>query len=309
MIPAQDPFAAYQPSDDEPDQPTAQEKSSTNRKVAVLVGGTTLVGASLAGLAWGMSRSDPEETSVALPDDDLRIDKEGAIRTVADSANTAADEQLPTVSLSEADISTADISSAGISTAGISSGNDDGSGGSSGQGFSDAFRSARDEMGAGKFFTWHGNLYSTNFKEEWEAKPEDEQKTYFSGMGLAEADLAPAADESLPDPDDAPVSQALVNETEVEDGIPVSIEELKNAEFSSDKITIVDAVTIQDGGDNLPVAIESATDKSDADEWIRHEPGQFTNQTDSEMDSFSMPQYSSSMTDGLSSDDDDQETD
>ena len=307
MIPAQDPFAAYQPSDDEPDQPTAQEKSSTNRKVAVLVGGTTLVGASLADLAWGMSRSDPEETSAALPDDDLRIDKEGAIRTLADSAAAVTDGQTPTVSLSEADISTVGISSAGISTA-----NDDGSGGSSGQGFSDAFRSARDEMGAGKFFTWHGNLYSTNFKEEWEAKPEDEQKTYFTGMGLAEADLAPAAVESLPAQDDAPpqlVSQALVDETEVEDGIPVSIEELKNAEFSSDKITIVDAVTIQDDGDNLPVAIESTNDKSDADEWIHHDPGQFTNQTDSEIDSFNMPQYSSSMTDGLSSDDDDQDTD
>ena len=303
MIPAQDPFAAYQPSD-EPDEPTAQEKSSTNRKVAVLVGGTTLVGASLAGLAWGMSRSDPEETSAALPDDDLRIDKEGAIRTLADSADTDSGGQTPTVSLSEADISTVGISSAGISTD-----NDDGSGGSSGQGFSDAFRSARDEMGAGKFFTWHGNLYSTNFKEEWEAKPEDDQKTYFSGMGLAEADLAPAAVESLPARDDVPVSQALVDETEVEDGIPVSIEELKNAEFSSDKITIVDAVTIQDDGDNLPVAIESTNDKSDQDEWIHHDPGQFTNQSDSEIDSFNMPQYSSSMTDGLSSDDDDQDTD
>lgn len=300
MIPAQDPFAAYQPAD-EPDQPTAQEKSSTNRKVAVLVGGTTLVGASLAGLAWGMSRADPEETSAALSDDDLRIDKEGAIRTVADSANTASDAQPPTVSLSEADISTIGISSAGIPT--------DGDDGLSGQGFSDAFRAARDEMGAGKFFTWHGNLYSTNFKEEWEAKPEAEQKTYFSGLGLAEADLAPAVVEPLPAPDDVPVRPALVDETKVEDGIPVSIEELKNAEFSSDKITIVDAVTIQDDGDNLPVAIESTTDKPDADEWIRHEPGQFTNQADSEIDSFSMPQYSSSMTDGLSSDDDDQETD
>ena len=314
MTPAQDPFAAYQPSD-EPDQPTAQEKSSTNRKVAILVGGTTLVGASLAGLAWGMSRANPEETSVSASqtDDDLRIDKEGAIRTIADSANTASGEQTPTASLLETDISTAGVSAENIST--HSHGSDSGASGASGQGFSDAFRSARDEMGAGKFFTWHGNLYSTNFKEEWEAKPEADQKTYFSGIGLAEADInstlvepPPIQDDTLPEETPHPVGQALIDETAVADGIPVSIEELKNAEYSSDKITIVDAVTVQEDGDNMPIAIESTNDQSDADEWIHHEPGQFTDQTDSEMDSFSMPHYSSSMTDDLS-DDDDQDTD
>lgn len=299
MTPAQDPFAAYQPSDD-PDEPSAQDKSSTNRKVAVLVGGTTLVGASLAGLAWGMSQSNPEETSSSLTaqDEDLRIDREGAIRTFSDAAGAPADAdgQTPTVSVSTADILT------------------DNDEGSAGQGFSDAFRSARDEMGAGKFFTWHGNLYSTNFKEEWEAKPETEQRTYFSGMGLAETDPVPASAGPVVAPDDAPPpsltqNQATPAEAEPADGIPVSIEELKNAEYSSDHITIVDAVTIQDDGSNVPVAVGLTNDSPDAGEWVHHDPGQFMDQTDLEMDSFAMPHYSSSMTDGLSSDDDDQDTD
>ncbi len=286
MIPAQDPFAAYQPST-EPEQSSSPEKAATNRKVAVLIGGTTLVGASLAGLAWGMSQSDPDETAVsaAVRDDDLRIDKEGDIRAVGNSTTStaAADAQSTTANLTAADVLTDGDSETDHS-------------------FSQAFRDARDEMGAGKFFTWQGSLYSTNFKEEWEAKPEAEQKTYFAHMGVAEAEYAPEPVDVPVEDDVLPVAPAATvasephpKEAEAEDGIPVSIEELKNAEYSSDKITIVDAVSIGDADDDGPLAVHLTDDQSESDEWIHH---------DSDMAQFGMPQYDSSMTDDLADDDD-----
>lgn len=44
--------------------------------------------------------------------------------------------------------------------------------------FAEAFAVARAEVGAGGVFAWHGNVYNTFYKEEWEAMT-DEQKEEF----------------------------------------------------------------------------------------------------------------------------------
>lgn len=46
--------------------------------------------------------------------------------------------------------------------------------------FSQAFDAARESLGAGGIFRWHGNVYTTYTKEEWDNMPHHE-KTAFSG--------------------------------------------------------------------------------------------------------------------------------
>lgn len=47
--------------------------------------------------------------------------------------------------------------------------------------FGDAFEAARNEVGAGGSFVWHGNVYTTFHAEEWEAMSHDEQVAFSRG--------------------------------------------------------------------------------------------------------------------------------
>ncbi|WP_080054491.1 hypothetical protein [Spirosoma aerolatum] len=42
----------------------------------------------------------------------------------------------------------------------------------------DAFKAAREEVGAGGFFEWHGELYNTFYKEEWDRMSPEERQAY-----------------------------------------------------------------------------------------------------------------------------------
>lgn len=47
--------------------------------------------------------------------------------------------------------------------------------------FSEAFASARAELGAGGYFVWHGNVYGTYYANEWNSMSEAEQNHFSSG--------------------------------------------------------------------------------------------------------------------------------
>lgn len=55
--------------------------------------------------------------------------------------------------------------------------------------FSEAFESAREEVGPGGVFTWNGNLYSTYYQEEWDSMT-DEQKQEFADSIYNNPDLS-----------------------------------------------------------------------------------------------------------------------
>ena len=46
------------------------------------------------------------------------------------------------------------------------------------QSFSDAFHAAREEVGPGGVFTWHGGIYNTYTKEEWDAMTNDQKDAF-----------------------------------------------------------------------------------------------------------------------------------
>lgn len=48
--------------------------------------------------------------------------------------------------------------------------------------FQEAFSSAREEVGSGGFFEWHGQRYSTYYKEEWDLLSEDQKLQFASNL-------------------------------------------------------------------------------------------------------------------------------
>lgn len=48
--------------------------------------------------------------------------------------------------------------------------------------FNEAFTAARDEAGPGGFFMWHGNPYSTYYKEEWNKLTKEEQNEFYNNI-------------------------------------------------------------------------------------------------------------------------------
>ncbi len=63
--------------------------------------------------------------------------------------------------------------------------------------FAEAFAAARDEVGNGGVFTWHGNVYGTFTAEEWNALTPDEQMAYFQSIN-----------ENMPQPEPQPEAVA-----------------------------------------------------------------------------------------------------
>ena len=51
--------------------------------------------------------------------------------------------------------------------------------------FNEAFATARGEVGPGGFFEWHGNVYNTYYKNEWDSLSESEIQEYWSSVEAA----------------------------------------------------------------------------------------------------------------------------
>lgn len=58
-------------------------------------------------------------------------------------------------------------------------------------GFVEAFNAAREEVGAGGLFSWHGNIYSTYSKEEWEAMSSLQHSQYDSAIAQTSIEVEP----------------------------------------------------------------------------------------------------------------------
>lgn len=52
--------------------------------------------------------------------------------------------------------------------------------------FSEAFRAARNEVGAGGVFEWLGRLYNTYYREEWAVMSPDQQQQYEQSVHITE---------------------------------------------------------------------------------------------------------------------------
>ena len=209
-------------SEDLPREP--ENRTGLNRTVAVIIGGTTLAGVSVAALTWGMSRTNPDETALMAPDSSLIITKTGDIAT----------EVEPPVKSIPAPVEPDESVALQVPVASVVTETEDG-----GMDFQDAFRSARAQLGPDKFFQWNGGLYSTAYKEEWEEKSEQEQKSYLSGLGVEQAH--PTSFEPNEHQDDS-----------VQLGLPLTQEELNELADSPVRVMYVEGIYVDVNRDNIP---------------------------------------------------------
>lgn len=67
--------------------------------------------------------------------------------------------------------------------------------------FSEAFAAARAEVGAGGVFSWHGQVYGTYYKPEWDAMSDEQRHEY--SQSVAQANVHP--EPYTPQPSDPPI--------------------------------------------------------------------------------------------------------
>lgn len=162
-----------------------------------------------------------------------------------------------------------------------------------GQSFSDAFAQARAEVGPGGVFRWHGGVYGTYTKEEWEAMSPEEQRQFSqNAMSAAEnagegssvhvstnggthVDPHTPEPEPTPDPTSHPGPKPTVNDPEptadvhvvgvhdeqLADGSVVTVGKLEGDGIDSD-ILVVDV----DRDSVFDVAISDVNSNSQIDE-------------------------------------------
>lgn len=91
--------------------------------------------------------------------------------------------------------------------------------------FAEAFAAARAGSGSEGVFEWHGNVYSTMTKEEWDAMNEEEVEVFAGKMENSEIEVAPVAD--VPEDAAEPVVSEDVPEPVVsEDVVEEVVEEV-----------------------------------------------------------------------------------
>lgn len=120
--------------------------------------------------------------------------------------------------------------------------------------FSEAFAGARHEVGAGGVFVWHGQVYGTYYKEEWDAMTDEQKADYWAAVRGTdvieepenEADIE-TADEPVAE-DETPVEEESVAEEEIEE--EAETVEVEDAVEMEDTVEpeLVAAGEIGDGG-------------------------------------------------------------
>ena len=105
------------------------------------------------------------------------------------------------------------------------------------QSFSDAFHAAREEVGPGGVFTWHGGIYNTYTKEEWDAMTND-QKDAFAQSVRPEVNVESIDEtkitESAPDIETNDLAQESETETAKPDDDDVQILEAQHETTPTD---------------------------------------------------------------------------
>lgn len=124
--------------------------------------------------------------------------------------------------------------------------------------FSEAFASARAEVGPGGVFTWHGNVYSTYYENEWDNMTDAQKHDYAVAVHNLDYNHEPSAGYSGYDaPDDGEIHVLSEEQVETENGEMVHVTRVEMDghygevyDFNNDGQP--DAALIDDNDDGLP---------------------------------------------------------
>ena len=107
--------------------------------------------------------------------------------------------------------------------------------------FAEAFAAARAGSGSEGVFEWHGNVYSTMTKEEWDAMNEEEVEVFAGKMENSEIEVAPVADVPV-DAAEQVVSEDVPEPVVSEDVVEEVVEEVVAEEVVAEEAVAEEVV-------------------------------------------------------------------
>lgn len=116
------------------------------------------------------------------------------------------------------------------------------------QSFKEAFDTAREKVGAGGAFNWHGNTYSTYSEKEWDSMSESEHDDYMEQVIEAkETNFAPAHDDGTVVSEDAG-DVAIDDYTVVGDNVQHNVDDSSDVQIvGSSNVTLDDGSVVTVG--------------------------------------------------------------
>ncbi len=109
--------------------------------------------------------------------------------------------------------------------------------------FGEAFAEAREQVGAGGVFEWHGNVYGTYHADEWEEMSDAEREEFDSHMDYS----ANSSNDTYAEVADSEVEDNVEVEVEVEDNSQEEVEVEVEAEDFDVEVIGVSEETLDDG--------------------------------------------------------------
>lgn len=132
--------------------------------------------------------------------------------------------------------------------------------------FAEAFAEAREEVGPGGVFSWHGQVYSTYTQEEWENMDDEQRHEYSESVSEADVRPEPFTPEENPDvsEDGNASGEGGENQTEENPGDGDSNEETPTDGTSTDEVPVDNAEEPVEGNEDDVVPVVG-TEDSDVD--------------------------------------------
>ena len=126
--------------------------------------------------------------------------------------------------------------------------------------FAEAFAAARAGSGSEGVFEWHGNVYSTMTKEEWDAMNEEEVEVFAGKMENSEIEVAPVAD-VLADAAEPVVSEDVPEPVVSEDVVEEVVDEVVAEEVVAEEAIAEEVVEGVSEDVPEPVAAEGVAEE------------------------------------------------
>lgn len=137
--------------------------------------------------------------------------------------------------------------------------------------FGEAFAAARQELGAGGLFVWHGNTYGTYYANEWNAMSAEDQDQYWADVFHTTSNIEyepQVLDEQMASADTFAVEmtgdegEALVLDVDEGEGLALNVDKDDVAvidEYDIDGDGVPDIAFVENGGDEMPDILVDST--------------------------------------------------
>ncbi len=149
--------------------------------------------------------------------------------------------------------------------------------------FSEAFAAAREQVGPGGVFEWHGGVYGTYYANEWNAMTDEQHEQWYSSVDYQAARENPEPElESEPNPEPNPEQEVHITADDIHEGFDViEVGDVELPDGSTAGVAHVDVdgeqvVLVDFDQDNIAdVALHDANADSD---FFNDEPIDLTNE-------------------------------